>query len=102
MPPIPSALRADPGPVGRRRGARHHDQELRYHHASGLGAAVFYDVGNVFATIKDIGFDLKHSVGFGLRYDSPVGLLRLDIGFPLTRGPTDRSYQWFFSFGQAF
>ena len=77
-------------------------QRRAHHHASGLGAAVFYDVGNVFATIKDIGFDLKHSVGFGLRYDSPVGLLRIDIGFPLTRGPTDRSYQWFFSFGQAF
>ena len=44
----------------------------------------------------------RHSVGAGIRYDSPVGLLRLDFGFPLNKRPTDRSFQWFFSLGQAF
>ena len=78
------------------------NQEMRYHHATGLGAAVFYDVGNVYERIRDIDFSLRHSIGAGLRYDSPVGLLRFDIGVPLNRRETDRSYQYYFSLGQAF
>jgi outer membrane protein assembly factor BamA/autotransporter translocation and assembly factor TamB len=77
-------------------------EELRYRHSSGLGAAVFYDGGNVFAQIKDLSLDLRHSAGLGLRYESPVGLLRLDLGFPLNRKPEEKRYQWFFSLGQAF
>jgi translocation and assembly module TamA len=78
------------------------NQELRYQHSSGIGSAIFYDAGNVFAHIKDFDLRLRHSIGAGLRYDSPVGLLRLDIAFPLGRKAGDDSYQWFFSFGQAF
>jgi len=32
-----------------------------------------------------LGLDLRQSIGFGLRYASPIGLLRLDVGFPLSR-----------------
>jgi outer membrane translocation and assembly module TamA len=78
------------------------NQELRYHHPSGLGAAAFYDVGNVYARIGDIDLDLRHSLGVGLRYASPLGLLRVDFGFPLNRRPGERPYQWFFTLGQAF
>ena len=88
------------------------NEELRYRHRTGLGAAVFYDGGNVFAKVKDVSFDWLHSVGFGLRWDSPIGLLRLDLGLPLNRrtlpfdaGEPPRqepAYQVFFSFGQAF
>jgi translocation and assembly module TamA len=41
-------------------------------------------------------------VGAGLRYESPIGLLRLDLGFPLDRRPGEDAYQLFFSLGQAF
>jgi translocation and assembly module TamA len=78
------------------------NQELRYLHPWGIGAAVFYDVGNVFARVEDIDFTLRHSIGAGLRYQSPIGMLRLDVGFPLNRRPTDRAFQWFFALGQAF
>jgi outer membrane protein assembly factor BamA len=78
------------------------NQEIRYRHPWGVGGAVFYDVGNVFARVQDIGLDLRHSLGIGLRYDSPLGLLRLDIGFPLNPRPQDRRFQWFFALGQAF
>jgi translocation and assembly module TamA len=49
-------------------------------------------------------FDLKllHSVGFGVRYASGFGLVRVDIAFPLNRRPEDRSYQLWFGFGQIF
>jgi outer membrane translocation and assembly module TamA len=78
------------------------NQELRYQHPSGLGAVAFYDGGNVFDRIEDVGFELRHSLGVGVRWESPVGLLRFDLGFPLNKRPTDRAYQWFFSLGQAF
>jgi outer membrane protein assembly complex protein YaeT len=78
------------------------NQELRYNTRRGWGAAVFWDAGNVWPEVQDIGFDLKHAIGAGLRYDSPVGLLRLDLGIPLNRRPGDRSYQVFFGLGQAF
>jgi outer membrane protein insertion porin family len=78
------------------------NQELRYRHHTGLGAVAFYDGGNVFARVSDLSFDLRHVLGGGLRYASPVGLLRLDLGFPLFRKPGESSYQLFFSFGQAF
>jgi translocation and assembly module TamA len=78
------------------------NQELRYRHPTGLGAAVFYDAGNVYRRIRDLDFGLRHSVGVGARYESPVGLLRFDVAFPLNRRPDDRSFQWFFTLGQAF
>jgi outer membrane protein insertion porin family len=79
------------------------NQELRYHHPSGLGAAVFYDVGNVWESLRDIGgTGLRHDLGAGVRYDSPVGLLRFDFAVPLNRRPGDDRYQYFFSIGQSF
>jgi len=78
------------------------NQELRYHHPSGLGAVLFYDGGNVFRHLADIEPKLRHSIGAGLRYDSPVGLLRIDLGVPMKRRTVDDAYQIFFSLGQAF
>ena len=56
----------------------------------------------MFESVSDFTLDLRHSVGFGLRYDSFVGMLRVDIGFPLNRREGDRSYRVFFGLGQAF
>jgi translocation and assembly module TamA len=78
------------------------NQELRYHHRSGLGLAGFWDAGEVFDTVSDLGLDLRHALGLGLRWESPVGLLRLDVGFPLNREPRDKSYRLFLGLGQAF
>jgi translocation and assembly module TamA len=78
------------------------NQEFRYQHPTGFGAAVFYDAGNVFPTVKDFDWKLLHSVGFGLRYAAGFGILRIDLAFPLNRRPEDRSYQLWFGFGQIF
>jgi translocation and assembly module TamA len=78
------------------------NQELRYHHPSGFGLVGFYDVGNVFPTVDSMRFDLRHTLGTGLRWASPVGLLRVDVGFPLDRQPEEKSYRIFFGLGQAF
>jgi translocation and assembly module TamA len=78
------------------------NQELRYQHPTGLGAAVFYDAGNVYQTVHDFDLKLLHSVGFGLRYSAGFGLVRFDVAFPLNPRPEDRSYQFWFGFGQVF
>ena len=40
-----------------------------------LGGAAFYDAGNVYTnvTLKNVFTDISHTVGFGLRYKTPVG-----------------------------
>ena len=43
------------------------------------GAALFADAGNAF---DDRRFGLKGSLGFGARWHSPVGPIRLDLAFP--------------------
>jgi outer membrane protein assembly factor BamA len=78
------------------------NQELRWRAASGFGAAAFYDAGNVFTTVREMRFDLRHSLGVGLRWASPVGLLRFDVGFPLGRREGEKRFRLFFGLGQAF
>lgn len=51
------------------------------------GAAVFSDVGNVGAKPD---MDLEQSVGVGLRWRSPVGVMRLDVAQPITTDGSPR------------
>ncbi|HEY8549942.1 MAG TPA: POTRA domain-containing protein [Vicinamibacterales bacterium] len=73
-----------------------------------LGGVVFLDAGNVFRRAADIDLgELRTSAGFGLRYRSPIGPIRFDIGFKLddpVRQPNGREpgYAVHFSLGQAF
>ncbi len=76
-----------------------------------LGGALFYDGGNVYSRLSRITFRayppkpifnsanptecqfnctnelnyFAHTVGFGLRYSTPVGPIRVDLGFPINR-----------------
>jgi len=43
-----------------------------------------------------------NSVGFGFRYRTPVGPLRIDIGPQLERPPGVKATQYFVTLGQAF
>ena len=58
------------------------DLSLEYQHPINdtWSAAVFVDAGNAFDDFKDT--DLKVGVGFGARWRSPVGPVRIDLGFP--------------------
>ena len=78
--------------------------ELRVPVWRDFGTALFIDGGNVFERVThfDIG-ELKGSVGFGIRYRSPIGPVRLDLGFKLERGDFDGGRSVLhFSIGQAF
>jgi outer membrane translocation and assembly module TamA len=81
--------------------------ELRVPVKGGFGAVLFADSGNVFAKAAD--FDLtklRASLGFGGRYVSPFGPIRIDFGFPVHRyvigGELEKRYQIHFSMGHAF
>ncbi|MDD5449681.1 MAG: outer membrane protein assembly factor BamA [Candidatus Omnitrophica bacterium] len=51
-----------------------------------LKGAVFYDIGNVWAKWDDFGNgSFKSGVGVGVRVKTPIGPLRLDFGYPLSK-----------------
>lgn len=59
-----------------------------------LGGTLFYDAGNVYTDVSHISFAWKppannnlayfsHTVGFGVRYPTPVGPVRVDFGYQI-------------------
>lgn len=70
----------------------------------GLGLVVFYDGGNVFPNVGFHDFTSLYSnnVGLGLRYSTPVGPIRVDLGRNLNPVPGVNATQYFISIGQAF
>jgi outer membrane protein insertion porin family len=69
-------------------------------YAAIVGAA-FIDAGTVGATPTDMG-PMRLGVGPGLRYASPVGPLRIDVGFNPDRRTGERRMMIHISFGMAF
>jgi outer membrane protein assembly factor BamA len=69
-----------------------------------LGLVTFYDGGNVFSTVGFHNFTALYtnSVGLGLRYATPVGPIRIDVGHNLNPVPGIKSTQYFITIGQAF
>ena len=79
------------------------NQEIRFPVWSIFGGVGFLDAGNVFSTPREVSLrKLRVGTGFGLRAETPVGLFRVDIGFPLSRNGDDPLARWFFSLGQTF
>jgi outer membrane protein insertion porin family len=82
--------------------------ELRVAVTNRIQGVGFLDAGNVVARASDIDlFDLRTAAGFGIRVRSPVGPIRLDLGFKLDRrelspGRLERRSIWHISLGQAF
>jgi outer membrane protein insertion porin family len=81
--------------------------ELRAPVRGAIGAVGFFDSGNVFAHASDIDLtELRGAVGFGIRYKSPVGPIRVDLGFKLHReeiaGSREALTALHISLGQAF
>jgi outer membrane protein insertion porin family len=75
------------------------NQELRFpmnlpYVGNKLGGTLFYDAGNVYSDINHVSFAWKppsptnlsyfsHTIGFGVRYPTPIGPVRLDFGYQL-------------------
>jgi len=112
-----------------------HSTELRFPLiGDNIGGVLFHDMGNVYSSIGAISFGvhqtsltdfdyMNHAVGFGVRYQTPLGPVRLDLAYSINppsfnglQGTYDQllfggatrvlqslgHFQFFFSIGQAF
>ncbi len=65
--------------------------------------AVFGDAGNLLADSSEYGFtEMHYAAGLGLRYDLPIGPLRVDYGFNLNRQRGEPKGTLHIGFGFAF
>ncbi len=77
--------------------------EIRLRLTETIGAVAFVDAGSAFSSsVPDLSETLRIGAGPGLRYFSPIGPVRLDLGIPVNRRPSDDAFQLYVSFGQAF
>ena len=64
--------------------------ELRFPFTGDLGGVLFVDFGQVFEPSLVYHLDqLRYAVGPGIRYDTPIGPLRFDVGFITDRRPDE-------------
>jgi outer membrane protein insertion porin family len=69
-----------------------------------LGGVLFYDGGNVYSAINFNNFvtNYTNTVGIGLRYSTPIGPIRIDVGRNLNPVPGLNATQYYITLGQAF
>ena len=68
--------------------------------ALGLKGLVFFDAGNAFTVADGIDFSqMRMSVGPGIRWQSPMGPIRIELGFPLNKKDGDQTQTFGFTFG---
>lgn len=94
-------LDSDDDPTGGR-SALELGAELRTPLYGALRGALFVEAGAVSAEMVPVFDDgMQFAAGFGVRYLSPAGPLRLDIAFPLNAREQDDLLQFYLSIGQA-
>lgn len=73
---------------------------------AGIRGVVFFDAGNAFGDPWGRGFinpaGLQYAIGAGIRWNSPMGLLRFEYGIPLNPREGDRRGVFDFGMGQFF
>ena len=77
--------------------------EVRVRVTETVGVVAFVDVGAAFTSrFPDFDDELRIGAGPGIRYFSPIGPLRVDLGFPVNPRDSDDAFQLYISIGQAF
>ncbi|MYL84492.1 outer membrane protein assembly factor BamA [Desulfovibrio aerotolerans] len=51
--------------------------------SNGLYGVAFFDAGNSWMSVTDVDFDMYRGVGAGVRWYSPLGLIRVEYGYGL-------------------
>jgi outer membrane protein insertion porin family len=68
--------------------------------SAGLKGVIFYDIGEAFDDSQSIKLgELRKAYGYGIRWASPLGPIRVEFGFPLDKEDGERSMVTLFSFG---
>jgi outer membrane protein assembly complex protein YaeT len=76
--------------------------ELRHPIYEKLGGAVFVDFGQTSLQTYTFPSPLRFGFGPAVMYQTPIGPLRIDLGFPSKTPPGDASWQVYFSIGNFF
>lgn len=75
--------------------------EIRYPIAGRFSLVAFFEAGNVWEKSYTYNLNqLGYSAGSGFRFETPIGPVRFDVGFPLWN--KKKNPQFFISVGQAF
>lgn len=71
---------------------------------AGVMGVLFFDTGDVYSDSEDIDLgNLRESAGFGIRWYSPMGPIRIEYGYVLDPEPgQDNAGKWEFTMGNAF
>jgi outer membrane protein insertion porin family len=78
-------------------------EELRFPIYKLLGGATFIDWGGLWLNKDNVSIrDLKVGVGFGLRYNTIIGPIRIDYGYRLTDRTENYKGNVYFAIGNAF
>lgn len=64
-----------------------------------VGVVFFQDLGVLHGSVWS---GLLSATGFGVRYQTPIGPIRFDVGFRHREGCSDSGYAWFLALGHAF
>ncbi len=83
------------------------NSELRVSITKDFAGVAFVDAGNIFGRVSELSLgEIRPSLGVGVRYKSPFGPFRLDIGFNPSRrtygGLLEQATSFYFGIGQAF
>ena len=77
--------------------------DYRFPIAGPIGGTLFADFGNLWADWRSIDVtEAKPGIGTGLRYSSPIGPIRIDVGYKLDPLPGEDDWVLLFSVGNAF
>ncbi|HEY1506610.1 MAG TPA: BamA/TamA family outer membrane protein, partial [Stellaceae bacterium] len=76
--------------------------EYRQRFLENFGTAVFVDAGQVSAGDLPFSGTVRIGTGFGLRYYTPVGPIRVDVALPVNRPPGGDKFEFYIGLGQAF
>jgi translocation and assembly module TamA len=93
-------LTADDKPLGGK-GSLEAGVELRFKITDSIGLAPFLEMGMVNEDMQPVGRPF-FGTGLGLRYFTPIGPVRFDVGVPVNRRSADDAFQIYISLGQAF
>ncbi|MEW5746033.1 MAG: outer membrane protein assembly factor BamA [Nitrospirota bacterium] len=63
---------------------------------------VFFDAGRAYDKGETLGSDLRYTTGFGIRWISPMGPIRIEWGYNLDKRPGESESKVEFTFGSFF